>query len=157
LRCQLALSIDTAFLDRWDHTKLRQMRVPAADHVVRGQHFGIYPFFSGYALDEHGGVRVALDLRIARPDGKTYFEERAAKALDRPGGDGTSLLLPGDIRFVFFDPPDPLGTYSVHIDAHDLVGGTSTTVEGSIQLVEYKPGAGFNSANELNAWFGSYL
>src|SRR5262245_58165758 len=98
LRCQLALSIDTAFLDRWDHTKLRQMRVPAADHVVRGQHFGIYPFFSGYALDEHGGVRVALDLRIARPDGKTYFEERGVKALDQPGGDGTSLLLPGDIR-----------------------------------------------------------
>ena len=157
LRCDLALSIDTAFLDRWDHTNLPNLSIVGSGHVVRGQRFGVYPVFSGYAVDEHGRVHITLDLRIARPDGKTYFEEYGVEAIDQPGGDGTGLLLPRDPRFVIFDPEDPAGTYGVHLDAHDLVSGKSVSADGTLRLVEYEEGKGFESSADLQRWIGRFL
>jgi hypothetical protein len=155
--CRLVLSVDTAFLDRWDHAAMPNLSVISSGQVVRGQIFGIYPCFSGCALDEHGNVHVTLDLRIVRPDGKTYFEEKGVDALEMSGGDGTSLLLPKDIRFVSFDPPDPLGSYAVHLEAHDLVGRRSVSADATVRLVEYKEGSGFENSAKLNEWFGAYL
>ena len=52
LECQVAISADTAFEDRWYYTLDAEMRITASDEVFRRQYFGVFLFLTGFEVDE---------------------------------------------------------------------------------------------------------
>jgi hypothetical protein len=132
-----------------------QFPISSATRVVRGQHFMLFPFFRGFTPDKSGECRIDLDVRILRPDGKTYHEQEGIEAV-RQVADPGNVLLPVDLIGVFFEPEDPLGTYRVEVVARDRVKKVTAKDRATIELVQYEEGEGFADVDAVWAWAWKY-
>jgi hypothetical protein len=157
LSCKLVLTIDGSVSDRWEHTTSGQkINVPEASTVVKQQMLWACVFFSHCAHDAKGNANVTYDVRVTKPDGGVYYEGKGLDGWNLASGDETGVLLAKTLFAVSFDPPDPLGEYTVLITVHDSISGASATDTHKIGLVDYKPGAKVASTDELGDWLGRY-
>jgi hypothetical protein len=158
ISCRLVLSTSASVEDRWTHTAAEERpTVTETSEVVRGQVFTAYVFFTHYARDGKGEAGLRYDIRILKPDGSSYYEQKDVVGHTGRAGDGKDVLLARDLIHVSFDPPDPLGKYTVTILAHDEIDHTTASETRTIQLVEDVPGESFSSAEDVGKWITGYF
>jgi hypothetical protein len=156
LACQLAASADPALEDRWNFVDSAQFQVPAVERVHRGQLFTFYVFFEGYGTDADGEADLTYAVRITRPDGEVYHESDGLTGWRRTVAEPGIVLLAEDLVRCFFDPGDPLGTYTALVRATDGVTGASAESTTVVELGEYEEGAGFEDMEAVTGWIGTF-
>lgn len=155
--CKLVLSIDRFLEDRWYHSAGELgVGVPESPRVVKKQYFAAYVFFTHYTPDEKGSARIRFDIRVAKPDGTTYFAEKDLAAFSGRVDDFEGVLLTRTILHVCFEPEDALGEYAVEVSVRDDNNGTSDSAKSAIELVEYEAGDEFESGEDLFEWVRGY-
>ena len=144
LHCKLALSTDLGVEDRWYYTSWGlEVQIPASDRVFRHQFFGVYLFFTDYALTPEGLCSIEYDVSITRPDGSVFYENTGLPGFGGPVGSGESSLLSQQGVFACFEPEDPIGDYTVSVEVRDLIGETSSVLSSVLTQAEYVEGAPF--------------
>jgi len=120
--------------------------------VVRGQYFGVFPFFTRYERDDDARAELVYDLVITKPDGEVWFEAEDLEGHRGAAPDPRNVLLASQLVRACFEPEDELGSYRFDVTAHDLTAGTSAAYAETIELVACAPGDGFSSREELWNW-----
>jgi hypothetical protein len=154
--CKLVLTIDGSVGDRWEHTRGKDVTVPEASAVVKQQTLWACVFFANCARNAKGAAKVTYHVHIASPDGGDYNDTVNLDGWKLPVRDDAGILLARETFAVSFDPPDALGEYTVEVTSFDEVAHASASDARKIALVEYKPGAKFESTGELRNWIGGY-
>jgi len=157
LQAVLALSIDPGFQDEWFHTASEHgLRVKSVSKVVCRQQFEVYVFAVGYATGPKGRTDLRYDVKITRPDGESYFEEKGLELCVAEGMPEQNVQLAKQGVAVSFDPPDPKGEYLVQVKLHDAIAKNTSATEGKISLVEIPEARGFKDEEEFEAWMEGY-
>jgi hypothetical protein len=110
----------------------------------------------GYALGARGHADLRYDVKIKKPDGTSYYDQKALELCVGDGIGAGGVQLAKDALHISFDPPDPHGEYLVHVVIKDEVAHTSASAEGKISLVEFPAAIAFKDADELNQWISAY-
>src|SRR5260221_6314402 len=92
-----------------------------------------------------------------KPDGTSYHEQKDVVGHTGLAGDGKDVLLARDLLHVSFDPPDPLGKYTVTIVVHDESNDTTASETQTVRLVEDIQGDSFSSAEDIGKWITEYF
>jgi hypothetical protein len=146
--CRVVLSDDVTLEDRWEHTLGGGgVQMAATDQVVRGQLFKVFVFFTNATLDPKGNADVRTDITILRPDGEVYHQIADMEAYQRRAPAG-GVHLVEKMLAISFDPPDPLGKYTVRVVARDARGNHESKGEDTIELVESIDGETFGEGDE---------
>lgn len=157
-QCIVAVSLDRNFEARWYHTASNEgIGISTTDKVVRGQHFGIYPMYLGYAQDEQGRARIEYDVRVLKPDGEPHFAQADLPGYAGSAGDGGSVRLSKALLVAALEPKDALGTYTIEVTAKDRVVDATSKVTRTIELVEYEEGPAFEDDAQLTRWYSEYF
>jgi len=115
---------------------------PGSPHVplVKQFHIGetAYVGFivTGILPNDSGQARVAVDVRIARPDGSVLFEKTGYANVVGPTNKGAGFLIADPALDLEFDSTDPLGTYSIVAIFHDAVSKKGALCEVRIELIK---------------------
>ena len=157
LTCQLVPSADPSFQDRWSFVQAERFEARRTEYVYRGQLFSYYSFYQGYGVDAEGKAALSYEVRITRPDGKTYHASKDHVGWKRAVPDPGSVLLAEGVVGIVFDPVDPFGSYSAWVRVTDGVTGASAEATAEIELVEYEEGPSFADFEALQTWKGAYL
>jgi hypothetical protein len=129
-------TIQYAHDDIWYHTPPETgPKFALTDKVVRHQQAYFLVTMVGPAVDVEGYSEVSYDLTIRRPDGTVSVEKKDLTAIPR------GKVSPGYVNkaqaYIGFtaDDSDPLGKYTVHLVAHDLVSGGQAEWETALTVV----------------------
>jgi hypothetical protein len=112
-------------LQTWTAPTTIDAAVKTTDTIKRGTPIVAFVFFSGCLPDENGMCNASADFTILRPDGSVYesFNDRDLWR-DKPAPPDGTLGLSAEYVGVVIEPDDPLGTYQVRVDVHDLNADT---------------------------------
>jgi hypothetical protein len=123
-------------LQSWTAPTTVNAAVRTADTVERGAPIVAFVFFSGCLPDESGNCNASADFTILRPDGSVY-ENFSGRDLwkGKPAPPGGTLRLSAEYVGVVIEPGDPLGTYQVRVDVHDLNAGTTLPLREAFTAV----------------------
>ena len=110
--------------------------VRTADTIVRGVPIVAFVFFAGCEPDDDGLCNASADFTIRKPDGSEYesFSDRDLWK-GKPAPPEGMLRLSAEYVGVVIEPGDPLGTYQVRVDVHDLNAGTTLPLREAFTAV----------------------
>ena len=157
LEAILALSIDPGFDDEWIHTRMEHgLKLGSIGEAVCGQRFQVCVLSVGYSTGPKGHVDLHYDVKITRPDGKSYYEKQGFELCVGDGVAEGNVQLAKQGLGVSFDPPDPRGEYMVTVEIHDGVAHASASAKQKISLIEFPETKPFKDADDMGVWLQEY-
>ena len=151
MKCELILSIDYAFEDKWYRTTNESLPTfPQVTEVVKGQYFVIFLLILEYERDENNRAKIVYDIKITRPDKLIYFEHKNLEVVDDYVPNLTFLMSLVNVK-ICFDPEDPYGEYIVNVIVKDL-NGKSQEIEKQINLIKFNFHQEFKNEKEFEEW-----
>jgi hypothetical protein len=150
-------TIQYAHDDIWYHTPPETgPKFALTDKVVRHQQAYFLVTMVGPAVDVEGYSEVSYDLTIRRPDGTVSVEKKDLTAIPR------CKVSPGYVNkaqaYIGFtaDDSDPLGKYTVHLVAHDVVSGGQAEWETTLTVVTLEELGGPSENFDPIRWLVNY-
>lgn len=157
LDCQLTLSKDVAYADKWYKTPGHVLpTLSTAKEVCHQEYFSVLLFFSGYKTDLNNCCNISYEIKIVNTAGKVCFSQKNLPALSCKVINPNFTMLNSSPLRVCFDLTYPQGEYQVVIDVLDHVSGQTTASSGKISLTAYRCKALFSSDDALIGWINTY-
>jgi len=132
----LFVTDDLEFRNRWANLPISEMpQVRSVERVPKGRLVEVELVFTGNGLDADLRADVAYDVEILRPDGGVYAELPNLTGIKGRRPSRFMVNLAYSTVQIEFDPPDPVGVYTVKVKLRDLVGKRKLDLSVPIEAV----------------------
>jgi hypothetical protein len=109
--------------------------VSTTEVATRGEPLVGVIFFSGCTPDTSGMCDARAKLQVFKPDGSPYGDEELVEIwVGKPAFPSGQLQLSVDAIGVVIEPHDPIGTYTVRAQLHDLISGAEVELKRTFSV-----------------------
>ncbi len=157
LSCMVSVTKDNAYPDKCYKT-VRPLtpQIAMAKQVFKKEYFTVLLFLTGCQPDSGGNVTADYDIRIERPDGSLYFEQKRIGALQqRQLNPEWTVLSASNLKF-YFEAQDMAGKYRIRVKVRDGNSRQEIVQETTVELANYEYQRYFDNDVALNGWITSY-
>lgn len=132
----LFVTDDMDFRKRWASLPISEMpRAESIERVAKGKRVEVELVFTGIGLDSDLNAEVVYDVEILKPDSTVYAELPNLLGIRGRRPSRFMVNLAYSTVQIEFDPPDPLGVYTVKAKLRDMVGKKALELSVSIEAV----------------------
>lgn len=132
----LFVTDDLEFRNRWATLPISEMpQVKSIERVVKGKRIEVELVFTGNGLDADLNADVAYDVEIFKPDGSVYAELPNLTGIKGRRPSRFMVNLAYSTVQIEFDPPDPVGVYTVKVKVRDVIGNNSLELRIALEAV----------------------
>lgn len=135
----VSTTLDCYFPEKYNNTPtVTIQKLSPSKSVCKKQYFMVIPCFAGCAVDKDSICNVVYDIKILKPDGSVYLDNKDLIAQQTETTVDNNISLTSSILKICFEEPDPYGTYKIYITMRDLVAKQEIELQTKIKLVKTK-------------------
>lgn len=125
------------FFDRWYKSEAETplSHLPQTQTVYKRQTFHVLPAITGFSAPK-GMPNITYNLRITHK-GKTVFEKKAVKGLNKKVNDTTTVFLCETVLNYQFENNAAEGEYEIVAEVTDHIKKTTAKISSKLQIISY--------------------
>lgn len=153
----LVVTPDPDWEAKWNTPPETAPSFRTASKVRYGENLTVLTFFINPKTNEAGEIDVVCDIKITRPDGSQSIGAKEIEcAKGKLEGDPHNVRLSSAVIKFVGEKGDLPGTWKIEVNLTDRNRKVVVPLKTRFDLVETKPGTGFQSQDDVSKWMMFY-
>ncbi len=157
IKARVVITSDLHFDSKWNDTNpYYRPAIHRVHKVCKGERVYVRSFITGAKADSYGSYYVTCDVHMVDPKGNPFYTKKNRLVWRENNVGGKNVILSRVRVKLIFDPPDPLGDYTVILNFHDHISNERFRIAQMLSLIPYDSDSKMMTREQLERFMTYY-